>query len=172
MPEIVMTSAQIAFLAMAAAAILAALGVVLSKDPLRSLICLVLNLFVIAFIYFSLGASLLGITQIIVYVGAIMVLFLFVVMLLNLVVPEKHGRGYALKLVGLGGLGVALIVLLFSQVIMPAAGMHPAKIDPSFGSPQSIGKVLFTQYVWPFEMVGVLLLVGVVGSILLAKRRF
>jgi NADH-quinone oxidoreductase subunit J len=172
MPESGVSSAQIVFWFLAGLSILTGLGVVMFRNPVRSVIFLVMNFFAVAFLYFGMGAHLIGITQIAVYIGAIMVLFLFVVMLLNLVGPEKQDPRYGTKLFLGGIVATALFVLLFSQVIWPTRLAHPATIDENFGTPQAIGKVLFTQYAWPFEIASVLLLVGVVGAILLAKRRF
>jgi NADH-quinone oxidoreductase subunit J len=160
------------FGALAGIAAMAAVGVVAFGNAVRSALCLVLNFFVLAFLYFTLSAEMLGITQIIVYTGAIMVLFLFVIMLLNLgspgslqEPPDYIKKGLAL----LFGLGLA--AMIGSQVLFPLRGVTEVSSPSDYGTPQSVGHVLFTSYVWPFEMIGILLLVGVVGSILLAKRK-
>lgn len=162
---------QVIFWVLAAVAAVAAVCVVAFNNPVRSALALVVNFFVLAFLYFTLEAQLLGITQIMVYAGAIMVLFLFVIMLLNL------GSGASLRekkdvkpLLGLI-VGICLFSVILTQVILPLTGFKNPAADPSYGSPQAIGKTLFTLYVWPFEMISVLLLIGIVGSILLAKRR-
>lgn len=152
-------------------AVLSALGVVLFSSPVRSAICLVVNFFVLAFIYFSLRAELLGITQIIVYTGAIMVLFLFVIMLLNLGGPQTWRERFEFKTVLAFAFGLGLAGLVGSQVLGHFTELRTPMSHDAYGSPQAIGRVLFTQYVWPFEIASVLLLVGIVGSILLAKRR-
>jgi NADH-quinone oxidoreductase subunit J len=153
------------------AAALCALGVVLFNNAVRSALCLVANFFLLAFLYFTLNAEMLGITQIVVYTGAIMVLFLFVIMLLNLggpqLVNEKADPKRPLGVL----LGIALAVGVGSQVLPGLIGKTtPGPLD-ALGAPQSIGRTLFTEYVIAFEAVSLLLLVGVVGSILLAKRR-
>ncbi len=156
---------------MASLAALAAIGVVGFKSAVRSALCLVINFFMLAFLYFTLNAEMLGITQIVVYTGAIMVLFLFVIMLLNLSAPQLLNEKKDVKI--LGGLlfGVALFGLIASQVIMPLSGVTATRSEDGFGAPEPVGRVLFTLYAWPFEMASILLLIGIVGSILLAKRK-
>ncbi|HRK21621.1 MAG TPA: NADH-quinone oxidoreductase subunit J, partial [Fimbriimonadaceae bacterium] len=155
-----------------------AVCVVAFSNAVRSALCLVVNFFTLAFLYFTLNAELLGITQIIVYTGAIMVLFLFVVMLLNLGRPDLLTEKFDLKrpMGILFGFGLFAIVLL--QVVLPLQGSTTGSFelatqmaDKNPGGPEAIGRALFTHYAWPFEIVSVLLLIGIVGSILLAKRR-
>lgn len=163
--------AQLTFIVLAGLAALMAVGVVAMNNPVRSAMCLVVNFFVLAFVYFGLGAQLLGISQILVYTGAIMVLFLFVIMLLNLAgrlhVKEKFDLKPFLGML----LGIAMFALLGSQLLVPLKDVNKVIAHADYGTPQAIGKSLFTTYVWPFEVASVLLLVGIVGSILLAKRR-
>lgn len=152
-------------------AALAAVGVVFFDNAIRSALCLVLNFFLLAVLYFTLGAEMLGITQIVVYTGAIMVLFLFVIMLLNLGAPQILKERLDVKKPIAALFGGILIVLVGAQILPEFAGRtRPGALEGA-GSPQAIGRALFTDYVVPFEAVSVLLLVGIVGSILLAKRR-
>ena len=164
-------------LILAGIAILSAIGVVAFNTPIRSALSLVVNFFTLAFIYFTLGAEMMGITQIIVYTGAIMVLFLFVIMLLNLssndlLKHKKDGKPVLAIVFAMGLFG-----LISSQLLLPmmtitrisAPDRNPT--DIGWGTPQAIGKTLFTSYVWPFEVVSLLLLVGIVGAILLARRK-
>lgn len=159
------------FALLAVVAVLSAVGVVAFGNPIRSALCLVINFFTLAFLYFMLKAELLGITQIVVYTGAIMVLFLFVIMLLNLGAPGALWESRDLKRLGAGIFGVALLVLVVYQVVLPLQGHEVTHTMETYGSPQAVGRTLFTLYVWPFEMASILLLVGIVGSILLAKRK-
>lgn len=159
------------FLMLAGIAAATAIGVVALNDPVRSALCLVGNFFTLAFLYFTLNAEMLGITQVIVYTGAIMVLFLFVLMLLNLGGLTHVKEKFDVKRVLGFGLGAVMLYVIGAQVILPLQTVTVAKADPSFGSPQAIGRVLFTTYVWPFEVASILLLIGVVGSIMLAKRK-
>lgn len=159
------------FGALAGGAALTALGVIFFNNAVRSALCLVVNFFLLAVIYFTLNAEMLGVTQVVVYTGAIMVLFLFVIMLLNLGVPQLlRERQDAKKWIG-GLLGVALFLLLAGQILPPLANYTQVGAPDSYGGPQAIGRTLFTEYVLPFESVSVLLLIGIVGSILLAKRK-
>ncbi len=160
-----------AFGCVAGLAMCAALGVVLFNNAVRSALCLVLNFFLLAFLYFTLDARMLGITQIVVYTGAIMVLFLFVIMLLNLgSVNLLIERWDYKKPIGIL-LGVSLAVLIGSQVLPGFMSVTQVGALTEYGSPQAVGRTLFTDYAVPFECISILLLVGIVGSILLAKRK-
>ncbi len=157
---------------LAGMAALAAVGVVALNNAVRSALCLVLNFFLLAFLYFTLNAELLGITQILVYTGAIMVLFLFVIMLLNLggsnLLKESRDPKRLFGII----FGVGLLGVVMAQVILPLQKVPSQPMAPdTYGAPQTIGKILFTGYVWPFEVASILLLIGIVGSILLAKRK-
>lgn len=165
------TSNLILFAILALVAACAALGVVFGKDPVRSALSLVLNFFVLAVFYFTLNAQFLGITQIVVYTGAIMVLFLFVIMLLNLGAVKMLKDRFDPRAPVAVVLGLALVLLIGSQVLPQLASRTDVGALPGYGSPQAIGRTLFTDYAIPFEGVSVLLLIGIVGSILLAKRK-
>ncbi len=159
------------FMVIGGVAALAAVGVVVFNNAVRSALCLVVSFFMLAFLYFSLGAEMIGILQIVVYTGAIMVLFLFVIMLLNLgslgsVIEKKDPK----FIIG-GAMGLAILLMVGSQVIVPLASVNQPKAPEGFGAPQTVGYSLFSTYLYPFEIASVLLLVGIVGSILLAKRR-
>lgn len=165
------TMAHVLFLTLAGIAAITALGVVAMNDPVRSALCLVGNFFTLAFLYFTLNAEMIGITQVVVYTGAIMVLFLFVLMLLNLggitIVKEKFDSK---RILGFG-LGAVFLYMIGAQVLLPLQSVKVAGADAGFGAPEPIGRALFTTYVWPFEVASILLLIGVVGSIMLAKRK-
>ncbi len=152
-------------------AALGAVGVVAFRSAVRSALCLVINFFMLAFLYFTLNAEMLGITQIVVYTGAIMVLFLFVIMLLNLSAPQLLFEKKDVK-IGAGMLmGMALFGLVASQVLLPLKDITTTRSNDAFGAPEPVGRALFTMYAWPFEVASILLLIGIVGSILLAKRK-
>jgi len=160
------------FLVLATLAVLGAAGVVFLNNPVRAAISLVLNFFVLGFIYFMLGSQLLGISQIMVYAGAIMVLFLFVIMMLKLDTgsnaPTDHDSKRLLAVV----FGLAMFLAIGASLLLPMKEYTGAGTVGALGMPQAIGKTLFTTYVWPFEIASVLLLIGIVGSIMLAKRKF
>lgn len=166
-----MDTGLLVFIVLAVVSVLAAIGVVAMKSPVRSALSLVLAFFVLALFYFNLGAQLLGISQIMVYAGAIMVLFLFVVMMLKLgghERPEKTDWRIYLAL----PVAAVLCTLVFTKFFQPLFETSVLRVADEYGTPQAIGPVLFTTYVWPFEIASVLLLIGVVGSIMLAKRKF
>ena len=168
-----MTNEQIVFIVLALIAIGSALGVVMFKSPVRSVVSLVITCFTLALLYFNLGAQMLGISQIMVYAGAIMVLFLFVVMMLKLGSYEPAKEKADLRVVPAIGIAVGLCVVVIAKVFLPISSfMTTTKAPDNFGTPQSIGWALPTTYVWPFMVASVLLLIGVVGSIMLAKKRF
>ena len=157
---------------LAGVAALSAIGVVAFGNAVRSALCLIANFFCLAFLYFTLNSELLGITQVVVYTGAIMVLFLFVIMLLNLGSPQflREPPDVLKKAIGFL-LAFVLFTLIGSQVLQPLANVTQTTSPDNYGSPQAVGIALFTTYVWPFEVASVLLLIGIVGSILLAKRK-
>lgn len=170
-----MTLNQAAFIVLALAALLGAAGVVFLKSPVRAALALVVNFFTLGLVYFMLGSQMLGITQIMVYAGAIMVLFLFVIMILKSQ-PGQDGEDVVLwrdPRFAFGLIGTATTVaLIYNFVIRPTQSLYGLDFDRSYGTPQAIGNAFFTTYVFPFEVISILLLIGVVGSILLAKRKF
>jgi len=157
----------VAFLLVAFCAIGSAVGLVIRSNPLHAALFLVANLFCVAVLYLMLGAEFLALAQVIVYAGAIMVLFIFAIMLLipgrAEAGPDPLGRARRLALPVAGGLG--LIVVL---VVARAGG--PAASAPA-GGVGAIGRLLFTDYLFPFEVTSVLLLAALVGALALAKRR-
>lgn len=169
MPPI--TPNLILFGGIAGAAALCAVGVVAFNNAVRSALCLVINFFLLAFLYFTLEAETLAVTQIVVYTGAIMVLFLFVIMLLNLGSPQMLNEKSDPKKIFGAVLGIGLFTVVGSQILPGLIAFTTPKALPGYGAPPTIGRALFTDYVFPFEAVSILLLIGIVGSILLAKRR-
>ena len=168
-----MTMNQIAFIVLALFALLGSIGVVFLKSPVRAALALIANFFTLGLIYFMLGNQMIGISQIMVYAGAIMVLFLFVIMILRSQTPDDETSLWQDRRFFFGLLGGAVVVaFIYNYVIQPTENQFGAQFDRTYGTPQSIGKVFFTQYVFPFEVISILLVVGVVGSIMLAKRKF
>jgi len=157
----------VVFFILAALLIVSSLLVVFQRNVVHSAIALVAALFLIAILFLSLNAPMVGILQILVYAGAIMVLFLFVIMFLNPQVQEQRrpvwwGFGSLAALL----LAVALITLV-SDRFTPGNTGAPAQ---SFGSPELLAKSLFTDFVLPFEIASILLLVAIIGAVVLAKR--
>ncbi len=162
---------MLVFMAAAGIAGLASVGVVAFNNAIRSALCLVVNFLVLAVLYFTLNAETIGITQIVVYTGAIMVLFLFVIMLLNLGASHLLEEKRDWKRPAGIALGFVMFALISSQLLPVTMKLTQPRSLEDFGSPQAMGRVLFTTYVFPFEAVSILLLIGIVGSIVLAKRR-
>jgi len=160
----------IAFAVLAAVALLSAGVVVLHKSPVISALSLVVNLASIAGFYLLLNAQFLALLQIIVYAGAIMVLILFVIMLLNLQ-DERHskGAGFLQKWLGLA-LALAFAGLVARALVDTPDGPLPAP-SSGFGTVGVLGRELFRHYFYAFEAVSLLLVVAMIGAVLLAKRR-
>lgn len=162
------------FFLLATVAVAAALGMLIARSPVSSALWLVLNLFCIAGLYLTLNASFIGAIQILVYAGAIMVLFLFVIMLLNLsALPELK----EIQWTAVGGFALAMVVL--SQLLYMVAlefdlGVEPVEAEAAaeVGSAATLGEILFTRYALHVEVAGILLLAATVGAVLLAQRRF
>ena len=149
--------------------VIAALGVVLNRNPVRSSLSLVAALFGLAIFYVALEAHLVAALQIIVYAGAVMVLFLFVITLLNLQhdpTDRQHPAATGLACLGAATIGLTLGGLAFSAGL-PGDGAARAE---DFGTTAAIARQLFSEYLVAFELTSVLLLVAVVGAVVLAKR--
>ena len=147
-----------------------ALMVVLSKHPVRSVLYLVLTFFLISANYVMMNAQFIAIVNIIVYAGAIMVLFLFVLMLLNLN-KDNEPRHSPLMTIGAAVAGGSLFLVLVAA--MRDAVLATPMIDVNsekVGLVENLGKVLFTKYVLPFEVSSILFLAAMVGAVLLAKK--
>ncbi len=162
---------HILFLILAGIALVSGVLVVFQIHPLRSALWLIVNFFAIAGIYLLAHAEFIAAIQVIVYAGAIMVLFLFVIMLLNLRQPEEPGPaaglGQKMTAVALAGLAAVALIYGFSQAKVPLA----KETAVSLGNTESIAKSLFTDYLLPFEVTSVLLLVAIVGAVVLSKSK-
>ncbi|HEX7487808.1 MAG TPA: NADH-quinone oxidoreductase subunit J [Anaeromyxobacteraceae bacterium] len=147
-----------------------AAGVVVARNPVSAAVSLVAAFFFLAGIYILLMAHLLAFLQVLVYAGAIMVVFLFVIMLLT-TSDEGYGKSRVkvMQVAGaLGALGV-LAVILTAIRELPARGMPV--VPASFGTVKAVGRLLYTQYLLPFEATSLLLLVAIVGAVVVAKQR-
>lgn len=159
------------FALFAVLAVGSALVVVLHRDPVKSTLSLVLSLFSTGVLFVLLGAPFIGVLQVLVYTGAIVVLFLFVVMLLNLqrearrAEPGGHGQKLFALLGAVAFAGFTGVALWRSSASAPAAPLTESFVDI-----QAFAAELFAEYLLPFEMVGVLLLVAVIAAYVVAKR--
>lgn len=157
------------FLLLALLTVGAALLVVVHRNPVYSALGLVSTLFLLAVMFIGLDAHLVAVLQIIVYAGAIVVLFLFVIMLLNLQVEQRVASGTAIgAIAAAGGLVLGAFVL---DALHRAPALTLAAVDPGYGGTEPLARRLFTHYVLPFELTSVLLLVAIVGAVVLGKRR-
>ncbi len=156
------------FLIVAACAIASAVGLVVRPNPLHGALFLVGNLFCVAVLYLMLRAEFLALAQVVVYAGAIMVLFIFAIMLLipgrAEAGPDPLGPQRMLALPFAALLGLAVVI-----VLPHAATRAPAPMAPV--GARTLGQLLFTDYLFPFEVTSVLLLAALVGALALAKRR-
>ena len=146
-------------------------AVVLNRNPVASALSLVVSFLGLSALFVSLDAYFVGIIQVLVYAGAVMVLFLFIIMLLNLQAKERHRINW---LAAAGGVGVALILLI--QVVFTirhfeaARQTFPALSASTIDDVRNIGALLFRNYNLPLQIVGVLVLVATIGVVLLSKR--
>ena len=159
---------------LAVSAIASGLGVIGFRNPLYSAFSLVLNLFAMAGLYALLDAHFLAVSQVVVYAGAIMVLVLFVLMLLNL--KAESGPKLGLMRAGLALFGGVIILVSTLPTLMGSFDNVESvtladNMARSVGDVRSVGEQLFTKYVAQFELSSLVLLIGIVGAVMLAKRR-
>ena len=155
------------FIALVAAA--SAVYFVFAKNPLYAILSLIVTFFSIAALYVLLNAQFLGIVQIIVYAGAIMVLFLYVLMMLNLNAKDESKKHNLLKFTGIISAGIIFVGMIgaYKGVAMTNATTN---VDSQIGLTKNLGKLLFNEYVLPFELASILILAGIVGSVLIGKK--
>jgi NADH-quinone oxidoreductase subunit J len=159
---------------LSAVAVASAIGVVALRNPLSSAFSLIVNLLAMAGLYAMLGAHFLAVTQVVVYAGAIMVLVLFVLMLLNLKFESTRRLGVFRSAVAVGA-----AFLIFALIVPPMLSHFDSlplvtlteNIAKSEGGVKAIGKELYGRYMVQFELSSLVLLIGVVGAVMLAKRK-
>jgi NADH-quinone oxidoreductase subunit J len=160
----------ILFLIFAVIAVICGINVVVQTHPISSALSLIGVMGSLAVLYMLLGAEFIATAQVIVYAGAVMVLFIFVIMLLNAGSEAKKGRSFVAQLLGMPLL-VAFLALVsyFIQRLFPATTMVQFGFFKS-GTAQNVGRALFTEYLLPFEVTSVLILIAIVGAIVLARK--
>lgn len=166
---------QIVFYLFSAIMLAAALGVITSRNPVYSALFLVLTFFTAAGLWILLEVEFLGIVLVVVYVGAVMVLFLFVVMMLDInLVPLKEGFTRYLPV----GVGVAIIMAGELLLVLWARDRFgaeqfpiPTPRDADYSNTRAVGEWMYTQFLLPFEVAGIILLVAIVAAIALTQRR-
>jgi NADH-quinone oxidoreductase subunit J len=167
-----MVAELILFFGLAIVAVASAVGMIMSKSAVYSALNLIINFITVAIFYVTLGAPFIALTQVAVYAGAIMVLFLFVIMLLGaeqlggVTTPMPWQRPTAFVL------AILLVILMAYTLVthamaLPQGGDLPA----GFGTPAAVGALLYSTYLLPFEVISVLLLVAMLGAIILSKKQ-
>lgn len=150
-----------------------AVGVIMSRNPIYSVLFLILTFFCISSHYVLMNAQFLAVVNIIVYAGAIMVLFLFVIMLMNLNSDTEPQKNFLVQFAGVVSGGILLLVLI-AAIKTTLTGLEVQSINlkeaTDIGLIKNLGKVLFTDYVFPFEIASVLFLSAMVGAVVLGKR--
>jgi NADH-quinone oxidoreductase subunit J len=164
-----MTAPLIIFFVLAAVAILGAVSLILQRHPIHSALSLIVVMVALAGLYLLMGAEFVAAVQIIVYGGAIMVLFVFVIMLLNAGLEERTNFS---GLATYAGIPLALAVSGFiAAAIARSGGYLPAPApNGALTSTKTLSMLLFTEFVYPFELTSFLILVAILGAIVLAQR--
>lgn len=165
-----MAITQILFWFLSALALFSALLVVSSRNPVHSVLWLIVTFFAISGHYILLNAQFLGIVNLIVYAGAIMVLFLFVIMLMNLNAETEPQKNRWLKLAGALSGGALLLVLVAALRTAEVKGQVAQYSAGNIGLIDNLGKALFTDYVVPFELSSILFLSAMVGAVVIGKK--
>jgi NADH-quinone oxidoreductase subunit J len=160
----------ILFLVFALIAVVCGINVVVQTHPISSAVSLIGVMGSLAVLYLLLGAEFIAAAQVIVYAGAIMVLFVFVIMLLNAGAEVKKGHSFMVQL-----LGVPLWIALLGLLAWFVQRLYPSNTTVHFGGFQGggalpIGRALFTTYLLPFEITSILILIAIVGAVVLARK--
>lgn len=166
-----MTASLMIFFVLAALAVLGAVSLILQRHPIHSALSLIVVMVALAGLYLLMGAEFVAAVQIIVYGGAVMVLFVFVIMLLNAGVEERTNFS---KLATFGGIPLALALSgIIAAAIARSSGHLPtpaAAAEGALSSTRQLSIMLFSTFVYPFELTSFLILVAILGAIVLAQR--
>ncbi|HUR12778.1 MAG TPA: NADH-quinone oxidoreductase subunit J [Flavitalea sp.] len=165
-----MNVTEVLFYFLSALALGCAMMVVISKNPVHSVLWLIVTFFAISGHYIMMNAQFLGIVNLIVYAGAIMVLFLFVIMLMNLNAETEPLKNKWLRLAGIVAGGCLMLVLVAALKDAEKKGLVVQTMGGDIGLIDNLGKVLFTDYVVPFEISSVLFLSAMVGAVVIGKK--
>jgi NADH-quinone oxidoreductase subunit J len=162
---------SIFFFIIAVCAIASALMVVLQRNPVMCAISLIANFFCIALLYLLLRAQLLAVLQVVVYTGAIMVLVIFVIMLLNLGDEAKLTERFDVKKIAGVVLVAGFLLELLYLFALSDSPLLPSPLAEQLGTVEAMGSAMFTRFLLPFEVTSLLLLAAIVGAVVLAKKR-
>ena len=158
----------ILFLGFGAIAVAGAVNLLVQRHPINSALSLIAVMAALAGEYLLLGAEFVAVVQVIVYAGAIMVLFVLVIMLLNAGLEEKTKGSRVATLFGIPGM--LLGSLLVAWVVLRHSGTEPVAVGALPGSPSTIGDLLFHEFLLPFEITSILILIAIMGAVVLASR--
>lgn len=163
-----MSAPLVIFFVLAAIAVLGAISLIVQRHPIHSALSLIVVMVALAGLYLLMGAEFVAAVQIIVYGGAIMVLFIFVIMLLN--AGEEERTNFS-KLALYGGIPLAVAVTgLIAAAIVSASKVLPPPGPATLTSTRTLSNLLFKEFVYPFELTSFLILVAILGAIVLAQR--
>lgn len=165
-----MSVAMVVFIVCGALAVLGAMGLILAREPVHSALSLVLVMIALAVLYLLLGAAFIAAIQILVYAGAIMVLFVFVVMLLNAGVEVRTNLSRMARWVGLPLAFLFLAEMVYSLLHRYSAASGAAVAGPVPASTEELSMKIFTEFVLPFELTSILILIAILGALVLAKK--
>lgn len=168
-----MTLETILFYTLSVVSVGSALMMVTRRSPVMSALYLILNFFSLAGLYLTLHAQFIAVIQILVYAGAIMVLFLFVIMLLNLGDEKKLTEKISYKKITAAGLSFGLLMELLYSVGVANSDLPLTRIERAteIGTVEYVGRALFTDFLFPFEITSILLLAAIIGAVVLAKKK-
>jgi NADH-quinone oxidoreductase subunit J len=169
----------IVFIASALIAIAASVLMATRRNPIHSALWMIVTFFAMAVIYLLLNAQFIAVAQVMVYAGAIMMLILFVIMLVHMEKGEESGPGKTRRSKTTKIVGALITVILFGEMLLGVLfyrmtgqnGEYPAALVNGVGNVKTVGVLLYGQYLFPFEIASILLLVGIVGAVVIAKRK-
>jgi NADH-quinone oxidoreductase subunit J len=165
---------QILFYAFAVVLVASALGMIIARNPVHAALALVMCFVTSAAIWLLIGAEFLAVVLVLVYVGAVMVLFLFVVMMLDINLEElREGftRFWLLGVITAGAVIFEIVGVILARTLGPDVTQGPAALPASYSNTTQLGQILYTRYAYPFELAAVLLLVAIIAAISLTMRK-
>jgi NADH-quinone oxidoreductase subunit J len=162
------------FYAFAVVLVASALGMIIARNPVHAALALVMCFVTSAAIWLLIGAEFLAVVLVLVYVGAVMVLFLFVVMMLDINLEElREGftRFWLLGVITAGAVIFEIVGVILARTLGPDVTQGPAALPASYSNTTQLGQILYTRYAYPFELAAVLLLVAIIAAISLTMRK-
>jgi NADH-quinone oxidoreductase subunit J len=170
---------DVMFIVLAVAAVVTSLLMVTRKNPIHSALWMIATFVIMAVIYLLLNAQFIAVAQVMVYAGAIMMLILFVIMLVHMETGGEGAAGTARRSKGARIAGTMIVAILLAELLFGAlfyqmtgrSGDYSTATVNTIGGVKTVGALLYGQYLFPFEIASILLLVGIVGAVVLSKRK-